>query len=77
MQLYAEFSYDGASDEAQKFTQSIYTKSFPINKVGMIDRFLIEIITPKGGDRIEMKTYIPIVFPIKRREKEVAPGPAR
>ncbi|WP_288399938.1 helix-turn-helix domain-containing protein [uncultured Serratia sp.] len=69
MQLFAEFSFDGASDEAQKFTQSIYTKSFPINKVGMVDRFLIEIVTPKGDNRVEMKTYIPIVFPIKKREK--------
>lgn len=77
MQLFAEFSFDGASDEAQKFTQSIYTKSFPINKVGMVDRFLIEIITPRGGDNIEMKTYIPIVFPIKHREKDEAPRTER
>ncbi len=77
MQLFAEFSFDGASDEAQKFTQSIYTKSFPINKVGMVDRFLIEIITPRGGDNIEMKTYIPIVFPIKHRKKDEAPRTER
>ncbi|ELQ9311962.1 helix-turn-helix domain-containing protein [Serratia marcescens] len=74
MQLFAEFCFDGASDEAQKFTQSIYTKSFPINKVGIVDRFLIETIIPRGGDRIELKTYIPIVFPIKHRLKDVVTG---
>lgn len=68
MQLFAEFTFKGASDEAQQFTQSIYTKSFPINKVGMVDRFLIEILSPIGNGEIAMKTYIPILFPARKRE---------